>query len=377
VRVTLDVTAVPAAPAGAGRYTVELARALGRRDDVDLVLVSRRADAARWRTFSGEVVPAAPAARPLRLGWEQSTLPSLLDRLRPQVHHGPHYTMPARARVPVVVSVHDCTFFDHPEWHERSKAPFFRRAIRTASRKAAVVVCGSATTAARLRAVCRVVPPLFVAPYGVDRSRFRPDEPEAGADKAALAGLGLRNDRPFVAFLGTIEPRKGVAGLVRAFDRVAASHPDAQLVLAGQVGWGTGDVERALAHAEYASRVIRPGYVPDDAIPALLRRAAVVAYPSLEEGGGLPALEALACGAPLITTSGTAMEEMAGGAAVLIPPGDDDALADALDAALDGSDPARRAARRELGLEVAAGRTWEAAAAVHVEAYRRAREERS
>jgi glycosyltransferase involved in cell wall biosynthesis len=376
VRVSLDVSAVPADPAGAGRYTVELAKALADRDDVDLVLVSRRADTARWAPVRARLSAEAPSPRPLRLAWEQASLPSLLGRLRPQVHHGPHYTMPVRSRIPVVVSVHDCTFFDHPEWHERSKVQFFRWAIRTAAHRAGAVVCGSATTAARLREVCRVTAPVFVAPYGVDRARFRPDEPEPGADDAALAKLGLAPGRPFIAFLGTIEPRKGVAGLVRAFDKVAKAHPDALLVLAGQVGWGTSDMEQALEKASHRQRVIRTGYVPDDAIPALLRRATVVAYPSLEEGGGLPALEALACGAPLITTAGTAMEEMAGGAAVLVPPGDTDALAGALDDALSESAPSRdRADRRALGLDMAGRRTWEAAAAVHLSAYRRAREQ--
>ncbi len=120
---------------------------------------------------------------------------------------------------------------------------------------------------------------------------------------------------------------------------------------------------------------MRPGYLPEAALPALLRRAAVVAYPSFEEGGGLPALEALACGAPLITTAGTAMEEMAGGAAVLVAPGDTTALADALDAALGSADPPDvRDTRRRRGLEVAAARTWEASADVHLAAYRHALE---
>ena len=102
------------------------------------------------------------------------------------------------------------------------------------------------------------------------------------------------------------------------------------LVLAGQTGWGMAETERALAAARHPERIVRTGYLPDEAVPALLRQAAVVAYPALEEGFGLPALEALACGAPLVTTEGTAMAEMAGGAALLVPPGDVAALADAL-----------------------------------------------
>jgi len=413
LRVSLDVTAVPVAPAGAGRYTIELATALSRRPDVDLVLVSRRGDTDRWRDLATHAAPGgqihtagvglgphateepglgrpggqihtalavAPVPRPLRLIWEQVGLPRVLRQIHPDVHHGPHYTMPQRARVPVVVTVHDCTFFDHPEWHERSKVLLFRRAIRVAARRAAVVVCVSRTTADRLQELCDVTGPVLVAPHGVDHLRFRPEEAlvaagdlVAGNDSAALRALRIDPDRPYVLFVGTLEPRKNVPSLVRAFERVADAHPEALLVIAGQRGWGAMEVEREVAAAgRLRDRVIRTGYVPDEAVPALLRKAAVVAYPSLEEGYGLPALEAMACGAPLVTTSGTAMAEMAGGAALLVPSGDTEGLAAALDSMLSGRDPAAAAERRRLGLSIAAERTWEASAAIHLEAYRMA-----
>ena len=155
-----------------------------------------------------------------------------------------------------------------------------------------------------------------------------------------------------MVFVGTLEPRKGVAPLVAAFDLVAEANSDAVLVLGGQTGWGMGETERALAAARHRERIVRTGYLPDRAVPALLRRASVVAYPALEEGFGLPALEALACGAPLVTTEGTAMAEVAGGAALLVPPGDVGALAGALRAALDEGRATERQAR---GIAVARG----------------------
>jgi glycosyltransferase involved in cell wall biosynthesis len=369
---SLDVSAVPAHPGGAGYYTMALVRGLGAHPDVALTLVTRRGDRDRWHELAGGATlrDAVPASRPGRLAYEQLGLPHLLRRVGASIHHGPHYTMPARSPVPCVVTVHDCTFFDHPEWHVRSKAAFFRRAIRRAARRAAVLVCVSQTTADRLHANCPVRAPVVVAPHGVDHARFSPHEPGDGTDRAVLHALGIPDDRRIVAYVGTLEPRKGVAALVAAFDRLASSQPDLVLVLGGQTGWGLGETERALAAARHGSRIVRTGYLPDDAVPALLRRAAVVAYPALEEGFGLPALEALACGSPLVTTEGTSMAEFARGAAWLVRPGDVAALAGALESALAEGRSGPRAAH---GLAVAAEHTWEASVERHLQAYGMAR----
>ena len=372
VRVSLDATAVPARPAGAGRYVLDLAAALARRSDVALTVVSRAGDEDRWRGADPgvEVVGRGPTRRVLRLAWEQVRLPGILADLPVDVHHGPHYTMPERASLRRVVTIHDLTLVEHPSWHEPAKVAFFRRAIRIAAARADALIAVSAATADRLRALFDAKAPVHVVAHGVDQSRFRVLDPgdEAGAslDRAALRRLGVRS--PYVAFVGTLEPRKDVPTLVRAFDRLATAQADLALVLAGGRGWGTRAVERAVREASHGDRVLLAGYISEDEKAALLRGAAAVAYPSLEEGFGLPALEALACGAPLVTTRGSAMEEVTGDAALLVAPGHDDALAEALESAMAGGPEVE--GRRVRGVEVAARFTWDASAAAHAAVYR-------
>ncbi len=377
LRVALDVSAVPERPVGAGHYILQLAGQLSARPDIDLVLSCRAGDRSRWSTLvaEGNLLAAAPDTRPLRLAWEQFRLGPLLTASGASVHHGPHYTMPRHPPIPSVVTVHDLSFFDAPQWHERSKVAFFRRAIVRAAREAAVVICPSETTARSLRQWCRVSGELVVAPHGVDTDRFRPEEPASGADAARLSGVDgrLTAGRPLLVFVGTLEPRKDVPTLVRAFSAVASRHPEVLLVLAGGRGWGAGDVDAAVSASGFGTRIVQTGYVDDETIPALLRSATAVVYPSLYEGFGLPALEALACGAPLVTTQGTAMEEVAGESALLVPPGDPSALAEVLDNVLSGTgDDGAGSRRRSLGFEIVERHTWERSADVHADAYRTA-----
>lgn len=368
--VALDASAVPARPVGAGRYVVELASALSTTPGCDLEVLCRRDDAERWRhrVPGAEVLAEAPSGRPARLAWGEVGLGRALGHLarRPAVLHGPHYTLPLAPPCPTVVTVHDCTFVDHPEWHERSKVVYFRRALRRAAR-ADVIVCVSRPTAARFEALFAPSGTVVVVPHGVDHERFHPvAADELANDGAVLGRLGLA--APYALHVGTIEPRKDLGRLVAAFDLLASDQPDLELVLAGPDGWGVTGLEASLAVARHAGRVRRLGYVADDDLPALVRGAAVVAYPSLEEGFGLPALEALACGAPLVTTAGSVMADLAGDAALLAPPGDPSGLADRLAEALAGGAPAAR--RRARGLEIAAGHRWDEAAAAHLSAYR-------
>jgi glycosyltransferase involved in cell wall biosynthesis len=368
VRLLLDVSAVPARPAGAGVYTCRLAEALDRLGECELHLLARRGDADRWRRLApgGTVHAIVPPVRPARLAWEQVRAPKLATRLGIDIWHGPHYTVPLRLTVPAVTTIHDLTFFDHPEWHERSKVLFFRRMIPASADRAAAIVAVSGATARAVEEALEPEAPVLTIAHGVDHQRFRPAAPGDPADLAMLDPLGVRP--PYIAFVGTIEPRKAVPTLVEAFARLAGDRPGLRLVLAGADGWGTEEARAAVAASGVSTRIVRVRWVPDEALPALLRQAAAVAYPSYEEGFGLPALEALACGAPLVTSAESPMAEIAGPAALLVPPGNAGALAWALNRVL--TDPELAARLREEGPKSAAPYTWEASARLHLDAYR-------
>ena len=364
MRVALDVSAMPAKLAGAGRYVAAIADRLGH--EVDLTVVTRRNDRTRWlATPEASVVSPVPAHPALRLAYEAYRLGTTRPARRADVWHGPHYTMPRTGRTPSVVTIHDLTFFTHPEWHEARKVAFFTRAIHYAAEHAAVLLCVSETTRDELLALVPTSRPVLVAPHGVDFSRFTP---HAHDDAALLAAASLPSDIPFVLFVGTFEPRKGLDVLLQAFAEVARDDATVELWLAGQSGWGIDEVTNSLQSHPFAGRIRRLGFVADYVLPALYRQARAVAYPSRGEGFGLPVLEALACGAPVVTSADTVMAEVAGSAASLVPVGDAVAVANALERALSLSS-AERAHVAEQATAQAGRYTWEASVATHVAAY--------
>jgi glycosyltransferase involved in cell wall biosynthesis len=368
LRVLVDVTAIPRDRGGVGRYLDGVLPALGALD-VDLVLVAQSQDVEGFsRSVPSARVIAAPdaiARRPVRLLWEQVGLPRLVRACRADLVHSPHYTMPVAAGCPVVVTVHDATFFSDPDVHSPLKARYFRAATRLAGRWAAALIAPSRATrdeVARLAGVDAAK--IQVAWHGVDTTVFRP--PTADDRERVATALGLAGRR-YVAFLGTIEPRKNIPALIRGWVAAVADDPDPPaLVLAGGAGWDD-RVDDAVAAVPEHLTVLRPGYLPLADLPSLLGGAEVVAYPSLGEGFGLPVLEAMACQATVLTTERLALPEV-GGDAVAYCGTEDADIAAALRRLLD--DPAERRRLADRAVARAAEFTWERAAQVHLEVFR-------
>ena len=369
-RVLVDATAVPADRGGVGRYVDGLIAALDAAD-ADVSLVCQRADAERYGRLAPDarVVPgpAAIAHRPARLAWEQTGLPLVASQVEADVVHAPHYTMPLRAGRPVVVTLHDVTSFTEPAVQGSGRATFFRSATRTALRRAARCIVPSAATRDELVRVLEAdAGRLDVAAHGVDRSVFHVPSDEEKARVQARLGL---DGRRWIAFLGKIEPRKNVPGLVRAWVQAFEGRDDAPaLVLVGASGWDD-DVDRVVQEVPSSLRVLRPGYLRITDLAGFLGGSVLLAYPTLGEGFGLPVLEAMSCGAPVLTTRRLAIPEV-GGDAVAYTDVDPAQLATDLAALVD--DEARRAQLSEAGLARADEFTWDRSAQAHLRAYEQA-----
>ncbi|MCW2600306.1 MAG: glycosyl transferase group 1 [Frankiales bacterium] len=369
-RVLVDATAVPADRGGVGRYVDGLVQALAVAG-ADLAITSQRSDAERYSRMApdAKVVagPAAIAHRPARLAWEQTGLPLVAQQVGADVVHSPHYTMPLRAGRPVVVTIHDATFFTEPAMHSSVKGTFFRSATRTALRRATRCIVPSKATRDELIRILEADATLLdVAYHGVDQQTFHvPSEDEK---QRVQARLGLAG-QPYIAFLGTLEPRKNVPGLIRGWVQAFDGREDAPaLVLAGGSGWDD-TIDQAISEVPSHLRVLRPGYLRFTDLPGFLGGATVVAYPSHGEGFGLPVLEAMACGAPVLTTQRLSLPEVGGDAVAYTEP-DPDSIAAALTALF--NDPARRAELGEAGHQRSLEFTWAASAEAHLASYARA-----
>ncbi|HEU5475845.1 MAG TPA: glycosyltransferase family 1 protein [Actinophytocola sp.] len=368
--VLIDATAVPAERGGVGRYVDALVAALDA-DGAPISVVCQPRDAELYGRLAprSRVVPTVEsiATRTARLTWEQTTLPRLVRRLGVDVLHSPHYTTALANPVASVVTLHDATFFTDPMLHHSIKARFFRIWTRTALARASLCVVPSEATAAELTRVARADPRgLEVILHGVDNEQFHPPSPDEVRKLRALVGL---DDVPYIAFLGALEPRKNVPALIRGFATASRNRTEpVALVLAGQPGWDH-QVEQALDDVPHRIRVIRCGYLPFDGLSGFLGGAELVAYPSLGEGFGFPVLEAMACGACVLTTRQLALPEIGGDAVAYCGVGAGD-IAAGLTELLD--DSARRAALAAAAQRRAKDFSWAASAEAHRAAYARA-----
>lgn len=352
---------------GVVRYTDELVRALAAELGEELyVFVTKAEDGLDGLPIRKVRAPFSTPNEYVRAVWEQIFVPVDVRRIVPDVYHSPNYILPAAIGCPSVVTVHDVAFLDRAVHRLRSHL-YLSALTVLALRKATIIVCVSSYTARRLTARFPWAGgKIRVVGEGIS-SQFRP-QPRAAVD-AFRERHGLR--KPYVLFVGTVEPRKNLPRLIRAFERAAVRERlPHELVIAGATGWKTGAVQDAYERSALKDRVRFLGYIPDEELPAAYGGAEAFAYPSLHEGFGLPPLEAMACGTPVVTSNTTALAEVSGPAALTVDPKDDHALESAIAALL--GDGARREEMVKAGLSHARSYRWDQVALQMIDIYREA-----
>ena len=330
-----------------------------------------------WPGIEGPRLRLSPAPFPttspvVRILWEQTVLPALAVRDRVDLLHCPLNVQPVLTTCPVVLTIHDLTFIRFPERFSRVKQRYLATLTRYSARRARRILADSAATRDDVIAAFGIPPERVDVVYGACDPDFRPVDRSDNEEVAALAAFRRKHQLPdrFILYLATLEPRKNVDRLVHAYARLVAQGFPHALVLAGGKGWGYEKIFRAIEEHGLRDRVITPGYVSRDEQPRWYNAADLFVYPSQYEGFGLPPLEAMACGIPVVTSDASSLPEVVGSAGKTVNVDDVEALADAMAAVL--SDPAEAARMREQGLQRAATFTWESAAAACVTAYRRA-----
>jgi len=348
-RIAIDASRISVAErTGTERYTFELLAALARID--------------RWNTYTlytNGLPPSLPPVGPnfslrsIRLPrlWTHARLGPALMRDRPDLLFVPAHVIPL-LHPRSVVTIHDLGYLAFPEAHTARRRLELDLSTRWCLRAAHRVIAISQATKNDLVRHYGADPARIVVVHLGRSNLFRPPD-DPGQIAAIRARYAL--EAPYFLYIGTIQPRKNLTRLIEAFARAGAD--DALLVIAGRRGWLSEPIVRRVAELGLTNRVRFPGYVPDADLPALLSGALAFVFPSLHEGFGMPVLEAMACGAPVLTSTTSALPEVAGDAALLVDPCDTDAIAAALKRL--AADAPLRASLRARGWERAANFTWE------------------
>jgi glycosyltransferase involved in cell wall biosynthesis len=295
--------------------------------------------------------------------WMQAILPRKIGRLGLDVCHFTNNVGAILNPCPTVITIHDMTLWLFPEYHGKRRLLSMRPIIPLAARRAAAIITVSDSAKQDIVRILGIPSEKVHVIYEAPAPRFK-----RICDQERLAAVRRQHDLPerFVLYVGTIEPRKNLVRLLEAFASLRDRHRDGwTLILVGQRGWNDQAVFAAAERLALGNSIRFLGYVSPETLIALYNLASVAAFPSIYEGFGLPVVEAMVCGVPVVTTSKGSLGEVAGDAAEIVDPTDVESIAAGLERLM--SDPVRHAELRERGLARSARFSW-------VEAARQTRE---
>ncbi|MEA3459784.1 MAG: glycosyltransferase family 1 protein [Chloroflexota bacterium] len=367
MRIGIDCTAAVHQRAGIGRYTRELVEALARLDRRNQYVLF----------VAGKPVPGSPALglsqvlennfrlrsvplsdRVLAILWHRFGLPLPVEAFigKVDIFHSPDFVLPpTRART--ILTVHDLSFLRVPECFDANLRIYLEEAVPRSVRRADLVLADSESTKRDLVGLLDANPAMVKVVYpGVDE-RFCPI-----ANEVVLEEVRKRYGLPqrFVLSLGTLQPRKNFPRLIEAYSLLVTHHASLKLVIVGGKGWFYDEIFAKVRELGLEGRVIFPGFIAEEDLPALYSLAELLVFPSLYEGFGLPPLEAMACGVPVVTSNTSSLPEVVGDAGLMVQPTDVEGLAEAMGRALE--DRALRGRMIEKGLRRARKFTWEKSA---------------
>jgi glycosyltransferase involved in cell wall biosynthesis len=365
VAIYIDIAAAVHGRAGLGRYAESLARALVAADPERFTFFFNRGGGHGGDVHTLEGMPGVPVRsvsagyKPWRMAvWLGQLIRLNYGRLLPdaELYHATEHLLMPLGDVPTALTVHDLIFHRYPQHHKRLNYWYLNAAMPLFSRRASAIIAVSQATKDDL-----------VQLYGLDRAKISVVHEAAAphfapASPAQIASIRTRYGLPdrYVLHVGTIEPRKNLDRLLEAFQRLRAAGEDVKLVIVGSKGWLFQSFFQCLEELDLGDAVRLPGYVPDVDLPAIYSGARLVAVPSLYEGFGLPVLEAMACGAPVVCSNSSSLPEVGGDAARYFEPTDVAAMVDAIQTVW--RDGALRGQMRQDGLARAARFSWTRAA---------------
>ena len=358
MRIGFDSTPLLYTRSGVGTYVAELLRHLpATHPQWDYLLYSNKP----LPPPSLETVGLTPIPRYFpasRWMWEQFHLPRIIAQSGADLCHFMNNSAPWATRLPYVLTIHDASLFLFSQYHPRSRLLVLRLLLPQAARRAEAVITVSHASRQELIDVLRLPPAKVHVVHNAVSCEFQPV-----LDEERRAQLRQKHHLPaqFVLYVGTIEPRKNLLRLIAAFGRAQSRHPDCHLVLVGPKGWlMNGDIENGIRAAKLDGKVHYLGFVSPEDLPGIYSLATLFAFPSLHEGFGLPILEAMACGTPVLTSNRSSMPEVGGTAAHLVDPESITDIADGLHSLLQSAD--QRAWHTAQGLARVQQFSWAKAA---------------
>jgi glycosyltransferase involved in cell wall biosynthesis len=357
--------------AGISHYVEQTLAQLGQIDQENLydIYTTRGLDAAalglppHFRVHPSILPTINPR---VRIPWEQLIAPVLLRASGADIFHGVHSVVPLSCPVPSVVTIHDLAFIRFPQTFRAYNRAYLDFATRMSARRAARILVVSEHTKREVIGMLGVPAERVIVTPNAARDHFRPPV------SAVLNAFRTRHHLPerFVLYVGTLEPRKNLTTLLDAYAEVSRRFPDVPLLVGGGKGWLYDTIFERLNTLGLRDKVTFVGYLDEDELPLWYAAATVFVFPSIYEGFGMPPLEAMACGTPVVTSNTSSLPEVVGDAGLMVDPHSADALADALTRVL--SDRELHADLAERGLRRATTFTWRTTAERTLRAYQEA-----